>query len=206
MKKYPVLFNAQMVRAILDGIKTQTRRIVNPQPQMVADHATQPWVGPPEVLMKLLDDVGRSCPYGQPDDLLWVRETFRPVDDRKNGGEFWYDYRATPRFEYSAPAEWENDQSDPAALKWRPSIHMPRAVSRILLEIVSIRVERLRDISEADAKAEGTTASIIGSDLDHIKYRAGYQTLWESINGPGSWDVNPFVWVIEFRRMEPCAN
>ena len=78
---------------------------------------------------------------------------------------------------------------------------MPRWASRINLEITGIRVERLQEISEADAKAEGATPAIVGADLDHLKYRAGYQTLWEQINGPGSWAANPWVWVIEFRRI-----
>jgi hypothetical protein len=77
---------------------------------------------------------------------------------------------------------------------------MPRWISRITLEITSVRVEQLQDITEADAIAEGATPSIVGEQLDHLKYRAGFQSLWESINGPDSWAANPWVWVIEFRR------
>jgi hypothetical protein len=148
-----------MVRALLDGSKTQTRRIVkhkfshlNREPyyvtgKVLTDLPTQPgaWM---EYRYREQDEPGFTgspasalvpCPYGQPGDHLYVRETFRPVDDRENGGEFWYDYRATPRYAEWHPAGWENDSDDPYALKWRPSIDMPRAASRITLEIVSVR-------------------------------------------------------------------
>ena len=150
MKERPILFSAPMVRAILDGSKTQTRRIIKPQPH--AGVRRSPFVG-----SGIEDGHGRELrsAYGQTGDRLWVRETFCPVDDRENGGELWCDYRATPRYEASHPAGWENEPDDPMALKWKPSIHMPRWVSRINLEITGVRVERLQDINGADAKAEG---------------------------------------------------
>jgi hypothetical protein len=89
--------------------------------------------------------------------------------------------------------------------KWRPSIHMPRWASRITLEVTDVRVERVQEISEEDAKTEGVTPSIVGEWWDHLKYRAGFQTLWNSINekrGFG-WDENPWVWVVEFKKGQP---
>lgn len=123
---------------------------------------------------------GVRCPYGQPGDRLWVRETWRAW-----GGTVRHvDYRATT--EIPRPADG-----------WKPSIHMRRADSRIMLEIVAVRVERLQDISEADAKAEGCQAD----PYDGPTYYDHFALLWRSINGQGSWTTNPWVWVIEFKRV-----
>lgn len=209
MKERPILMNAPMVRATLDGSKTQTRRIVKPGKW---EHENA--------------EYGVSfgnCPYGQPGDRLWVRETWGVVshswDADGNMIDWTPDRPATQIQEmrfgqgyysghviYAADGahEWAGDDDgggEPRSA-WHPSIHMPRAASRINLEITGVRVERLQDISEADAKAEGATPSIIGAHLDHLKYRAGFQSLWESINGPGSWEANPWVWVVEFKRVE----
>lgn len=191
-KERPILFSAQMVRAILDGRKTQTRRVINPQPIWVAD---------PSVPFKTTDADPKgiiNCPYGKTGDRLWVRETFCYHDDLAM-----YLYKA----------------DDVTCCKWKPSIHMPRWASRITLEIVSVRVERLQDISEKDAIAEGISkvpfrpcegwpicdGYMVGKD-DGVtglaaKASTAYKKLWESINGPGSWDLNPWVWVVEFRRI-----
>lgn len=215
MKERPILFSAPMVRALLNGTKTQTRRVVKPQPVELPDfnrgrlsynvrgsvyRAWNPAVMDPR------------CPYGQRGDRLWVRETWtQACVHPRQGDEVFYraDGEVAPEFE-----------------PWIPSIHMFRWASRILLEIVSVRVERLQDISEADAMAEGLTA--LTKDGRTIKFgipdmdgepgtddigwpwstwllsaRGAYRKLWESINGPGSWEANPWVWVIEFKRVTP---
>ncbi|TXH90322.1 MAG: hypothetical protein E6Q78_05105 [Rhodoferax sp.] len=177
MKEHPILFSAPMVRAILAGTKTQTRRVVKPTPE---------WIGKSGVL-SFNGRVGLPhaiCPYGQPGDRLWVREAWNGYGPFKDGMHYYY--RAT-------------DQN-PDSTKWKPSIHMPRAASRITLEITGVRVERLQDISEADAKAEGYK-EFPGSvnQMDPVTW---YQALWEQINGPGAWDANPWVWVVKFKRLE----
>lgn len=198
MKSHPILFQGDMVRALLDDSKTQTRRIFKPD-RMTWDangryttHAMRggelsiTGSGPFKP-----NDWLHYCPYGQPGDQLWVRETFCPIypqDPTYNGGQpIEYDYRATYK---------HGDRlGDSLGIKkvWKPAIHMPRVASRILLEIVSVRVERLQDISESDAQAEG-----VYTDPACPAYE-GYRTLWEQINGPGSWDLNPWVWVVEFK-------
>jgi hypothetical protein len=223
MKDRPILFNGLMARALLDGRKTQTRRIVKlPHANPLGKWEVVPWGGPNGGATReghtvpFQNAIGHSrtgeifcCPYGQPGDRLWVRETFvqgYPSDDDgrllqydDDGKEFpintWY--RAT-----DPGLAWVDDDGFTSDVKvpWKPSIHMPRAVSRITLEIVSVRVERLQDISDADALAEGvdrTNTSIPG----YAKER--YHQLWESINGDGSWEANPWVWVVEFKRITP---
>jgi len=200
MKDHPILFSGAMVRALLEGTKTQTRRAVKLQVQhddswvggwkIVHKRVTQALLTFNQLGGKPLGSDAAICPYGQPGDRLWVRETFCDLDD----GEF--EYRA-------------DGECDPNVVPhWTPSIHMPRAASRILLKIVSVRVERLQDISEKDARAEGVTI-----EHRHMSgYCAGqflppsiraYRDLWESINGVGSWDANPWVWVVEFKQMAP---
>ena len=206
MKERPILFSGPMVRALLDGSKTQTRRVM--KPQLVYGTVAglfNSWYLPsgqgggtlyPNGKEKILG----TCPYGQPGDRLWVRESFCKIIGQ-SGGWIETDYQATYTHGFRL--------GDSLGLKkrWTPSIHMPRAASRITLEITSVRVERLQDISEADAQAEGVTddGSLV-TDLDG-KDRGGtiaaYATLWEVINGVGSWDDNPWVWVVSFKRAFP---
>ncbi|WP_130952324.1 hypothetical protein [Klebsiella pneumoniae] len=209
MKERGLIFNGEMVRAILDGRKTQTRRTVKPQPDEdgLAKVTNGPWVDSSERNYR--------CPFGAAGDRIWVRETFCPVDDTQYGGEKWVDYRATPKFEESHPAGWDSAPNDAEALKWRPSIHMPRWASRILLEITDVRVERLNAISEEDATAEGVppAGSLLpdypGTFLtpkgDFATAKVAFQRLWESIYGAENWQANPWVWVIEFKRVEGGA-
>lgn len=201
-KARPILFSAPMVRALLDGRKTQTRRIVKPQPNGTESVSPCHWVetgwstsrGSSGCLCRPV-----RCPYGQPGDLLWVRETFCSDDD-------------TPTI-YKADGDEElyikNHDLLCTNLPWKPSIHMPRWTSRLTLEITGVRVERLQDITEEDAKAEGIVFCERDSDgaewysLPEWKWQSpaaarAYRTLWESINGSGSWDANPWVWVLEF--------
>lgn len=226
MRERPILFSGAMVRALLNGTKTQTRRVVKRQPADLwpegvtcqSDARGPIRIRPADVRVHLGEDglsydaacefVGPiACPYGRTGDRLWVRETF---DKRAWDTSFPdYAYKATVR----SPLGKFGD-------KWTPSIHMPRWASRIALEIVSVRVERLQAISEADAEAEGIeTVRVSETDFRYVNYlRADraqypkeaacgravqcYATLWESINGPGSWDANPFVWVVEFKRAQ----
>ena len=212
MKKRPILFKAPMVRALLDDSKTQTRRVMKPQPT----YSGYSEVEATRQFNKMLEMGAIRCPYGKPGDRLWVRETWAhdadsleqcraAFEDAMGGGGYGPYYRAT---EYA-----------PDTLQWRPSIHMPRWASRITLEIVSVRLERLQDISEADAIAEGIFRLEYGGQISYRDYSLNdewaevspmlespvnsYRTLWESINGAGSWDANPFVWVVEFKKVTP---
>jgi|SRR6185369_7719408 len=249
MKERPILFSGPMVRALLDGRKTQTRRIMKPQPVSVEIDAKtfenptsgamcigyeacppgwrpMPWFkfdeatnGRLEYLRPAVGGVGMTparvraasrrhgdsqkwaegevvglCPHGQPGDRLWVRETWRPVHsgDPTRGAQYRADLHGA-------------DQT-----RWKPGIHMFRWASRITLELTGVRVERLQDISEADAKAEGVER--FGQGWKHYFYpdepesawefaSNSYASLFDKINGAGSWDKNPWVWVLEFKRV-----
>lgn len=206
MKEFPMLFNAPMVRALLDGSKTQTRRIMKPQP-FREDYMAENGVR---------RQFATLAPYGQAGDRIWVRETFQgPLFDGDRMDEFRCDSTKfeTPEFcAYAADgggAPEFQDADENLVCRWRPSIHMPRWASRIQLEIVSVRVERLNDCSESDALAEG----VKGEPCDHVRLsceeigccgptaRGMYAALWDQINGAGSWAANPWVWVIEFKRV-----
>lgn len=137
------------------------------------------------------------CPYGQPGDRLWVREAWQAIDGNERAlrimtephpSRGWIEYAATVPEGHEPPP------------RWRPSIHMPRWASRITLEVTGVRVERLQDISEADATAEGVSA--IPDEMRRATPRCDFQALWQSINGPDSWAANPWVWIVEFRRIE----
>lgn len=238
MKERPILFSGPMVRAILAGRKTQTRRIVKKlpcqcgsfDPQEMCNTTPEGWQttghsGRWWCACCTSDEDAANCPYGKPEDRLWVRETFS-VDGRPI---------------YPCPAAWYRASDDPGEsgvhicpsdrygkwsdclacweeshrkFKWKPSIFMPRELSRITLKVVSVRVERLSEITEADAIAEGMhkfagDLGLWGSDPKGTpggqvggSAVEAYALLWESINGPGSWDANPWVWVVEFKRVE----
>lgn len=196
MKERPILFSAPMVRALLAGTKTQTRRIAKP-----VRHPDLGNVYTPGALVLEHEPqhvIERCCPYGQPGDRLWVRETFGHFERNEN-------------FKPGCDVFFRADGNCLELEPWRPSIHMPRWASRILLEITDVRVERLQDISREDAQAEGCDHN---DPCDHVRhscasigcqgpdYRVGYRQLWEQINGAGSWAANPWVWAITFRRVE----
>lgn len=219
MKERPILMGAPMVRAILAGTKTQTRRVVK--------GAQEDWapIGPETFNPTVINRHGNRepgpdafgagnedgdcwicCPYGQPGDRLWVRESFAKIDGQTRP---WIetDYRAT----YT-----HGDRlGDTLGIKkrWTPSIHMPRSASRITLEVEEVRVERLQDISDADAIAEGCAQNhngyfwggphAVSGHKQMATAKDAYADLWNSINGntPGSWDENPWVWVVAFRRL-----
>lgn len=233
MKERPIIFKDEAVRAILNATKTQTRRVVKPtgkhwqydKAEYTDGHMTFPGE-------EYIDE--SLCPYGKPGDRLWVREAWfdnlcpRTTGDRNDG--ILYRADGTPDFE-----------GEENLIRWRSSTHMPRWASRITLEITGVRVERLQDISEADAKAEGVPCWANGDDIATGNYlnrplsniwcekcdgEGGHEALgrncgvtyvdctecdtstklfrnlWQS-KGPGSWDANPWVWVIEFKRVQP---
>jgi len=185
MKITPILFSGEMIRALLDGRKTQTRRIVE------AKHV--PFIE--NLSSRFFDGEwdNRPLPYGKAGDLLWARETFYPVYAQdpgyNNGQPIEYDYRATYKDGDRLGDYW-------AKKKWKPAIHMPRRASRLTLELTEIRVERLQDISEADALAEGVFATQY-TPTDTAKLAFG--ALWLRINGPDSVAQNPWVWVLSFK-------
>lgn len=206
MKERPVIFNSEMVRAILDGRKTQTRRVMKVQPKQ-HDHKNYdaPWAceSPDYYNTHEADWACRycgegigmdgqsvyRCPFGQVGDRLWVRETWARYNIEQDAHDM--AYRAT------TPDDW------PKEGRWRPSIHMPRWASRILLEITAARVERLNDISDGDAISEGCRIEDMksGDCVADV-----FARLWASIYGEESWSANPWVWVIEFRRVGDSAR
>jgi hypothetical protein len=222
MKDRPILFSSSMIVALLAGTKTQTRRVLKPQPEhhwsalpgYRLDMTAQPVEGGLAVrpvhsipTRPFADSSPRAtdlspwvpCRYGAPGDELWVRETFvyRSKHDR-------YYYRA------------DHPVYDPYAHDgWKPSIHMPRRASRITLEVVAVWVERLHEITDDDARAEGVQPftgvapdqvvpgpGFDGARLGDQPHRLPYADLWRAINGPEAWDSNPWVWVIEFKRVK----
>lgn len=183
IKERPIIFSGPMVRALLEGRKTQTRRIVKPPrgwaekypylDRHVMKESWQTWwwdgvhrhVG-----------VSQDCPYGKPGDRLWVRETFRFCDGHH------VEFKAnTPELESS---------------EWRSPIHMPRRACRLSLEITDVRVERVQNISEEDAHAEG-----FGVAFGPGMFSRAFDSYWDQINGKSApWDSNPWVWVVSFKR------
>lgn len=226
MREYPILFSGEMVRALLDGRKTQTRRVIKPQPTRMAYAGGVFSMG----AIGFVGDEGKTflCPYGKPGDRLWVRETWAPMC--RNADPICqctedYEYRENHYIEYRAdtgnpyPGQWPIDEArgNPDAPKWCPSIHMPRWASRITLDVVRVRVERLQEISRDDAIAEGLysfTSNLGAKNSSPVRFysaskgdEGGYmnpveafENLWDSINAKRGygWDVNPWVWVIEF--------
>jgi hypothetical protein len=191
MNQHPILFSTPMVQAILEGRKTQTMRIVKginigENSNDTVNYSMKSAMGTnieKERLGECFFGIGDYCPYGKVGDVLWVRETFGTGGYFKTG----WNYKASdelPKYE-----------------KWKPSIHMPKSACRIWLQITNIRVERLHDISEADAVAEGINTSKISGDYNHTPVQE-FQDLWNSINGKESWDSNPWLWVLEFNRIE----
>ena len=245
MKERGMIFNAEMVRAILDGRKTQTRRVMKVQPEssqlgllLITDSTKRSDIGKyhwaesnatgNHVRSKLF-----SCPFGAVGDRIWVRETWAILGNEDGCCIDWEEklckadersaariYRASCEQRpgnyglWSIPddADWKPHTKDyQYEGAWRPSIHMPRWASRILLEITNVRVERLNAISPADAIAEGAPPSHPSIDCVSQEYgfpdfsRSWFGQTWQHIYGEESWDANPWVWVIEFERVEGGA-
>lgn len=202
MSERGMIFNAEMVRAILEGRKTQTRR---PVKFPLIDKNMGCELAGNELAGELAAHNYWNSPYGKPGDRIWVRETFR-VHSRATDVATLV-YRASVRNSWTeqthrVPVAVCNKQVTPD--KWTPSIHMPRWASRITLEITDVRVERLRDLSEEDAKSEGIIPSA-GGVLPGWEYRINFRDLWMDIYGTDNWEANPWVWVIEFKRVEGAA-
>lgn len=218
MRERPILFSGPMVRAILEGRKTQTRRVAKKSVRhpdlgnlytpgaLVLEHEPQ-------------HVIERACPYGQPGDRLWVREATIKVEDHGYEGPVYVESDEGRACLDGGLAPDPDDcvEVEPYELRIRPSIHMPRSYCRIVLEIVSVRVERLQDINDADAQAEGVEGHYVEdgwywrnyllSDADAAvspmltSAEDSFRSLWESINGAGTWAANPWVWAVEFRRI-----
>jgi hypothetical protein len=210
MTDHPILFSAEMVRAILKGKKTQTRRTIKPVPTFNGGGAIFDEGDRQEDFVEPYWVFPETCKYGKPGDLLWVRETWGavwPADEPVPLRQCEIEYRADlPPGCTDRPGEWPADEgSGPEVPKWRPSIYMPRWASRITLEVKGVRVERLQDISEDDARAEGCDPArwIDETDVGMEGYREGFARLWNKINGPGAWEANPWVWAISFERVKP---
>lgn len=197
MKEQPIIFSGEMVRAILDGCKTQTRRIVKPEPENIQS------LGEGSNCFSITQKVGgiiwRPCPHGSLGDRLWVRETWKPDHSLSGGGipRMGITFGDAVTFKEGNP-----DQTGP----WKPSIFLPKWACRITLEITKVRVERLQEISGEDARAEGIKPSIQRSmeqfNLNSPQaYIQSFFDLWDSINGKGAWDANPWVWVLEFKKL-----
>ncbi|MGY2258173.1 hypothetical protein [Pseudomonas sp. SDO55104_S430] len=227
-KERPILFSAPMVRAILEGRKTVTRRALagGLDPERLGETMTKAQWAKVNRELPVAFGPAYFCPYGQPGDRLWVRETWycdhfevqqgpylqpadmHDLDQSREHGELVYAADGLAPYEQEQPT-------------WKPSIHMPRWVSRILLEITDVRVERLQDISEQQAQAEGIvgvafrpddgwpicTGYMVGPDdgkspLQTTAAKA-FSELWSAINGVDSWSANPWVWVVEFKQVTP---
>lgn len=239
MKERPIIFNAEMVKAILDGRKTQTRRIIKPQPTL-SNTSGFNWKGAAYGLGFNDKETNRNfantnaCPLGKVGDRLWVRETWwqagygaRPYPESDE-----YEWVGSKRAHYAVDGNPPNEPNSdyPSGLKngsfsaanpnrvWRkrPSIHMPRWASRITLEITEVRVERLNAISENDALSEGCVAlegckwhtfkeAKAGTPMHDHTAKDAFSAIWQSIYGEESWSSNPWVWVIEFKRVEGGA-
>jgi len=214
MKERPILFSAEMVRAILDGRKTQTRRVIKPQPICTGtsgiDRFERGCLGmdywypsSPSGKIGIFEPPRYKCPYGVPGDRLWVRETWLNAGVEIPGckpDEIWYREDEDEAFAISCEP---HDQRP----KWRPSIFMPRWASRITLEVTGIRVERVQDIIEGDIRSEGVEcpehdfhSGFCAGECSSL--RGAFRTLWDSINKKRGyeWDVNPWCWVISFRK------
>lgn len=253
MSEKPILYSGEMVRAILDGRKTQTRRVIKNPPWLKMDDKSF-YAG---IALGVSEGMEfENCPYGRPGDRLWVREAWRPGAWRDDG-RIAIDYKASPELtntpwvtipdDFDGKTfddlwlEWTDEllnagsipddegyhhwEAGRSPLRWRPSIFMPRWASRITLQVTAVRVERVQDISEEDAIAEGLDREWCsefvpetGMDVSGFDYRdysdpsgitwtsplESFKTLWDSINAKRgySWDSNPWVWVVEFEQVK----
>ncbi|MHB0550416.1 hypothetical protein [Escherichia coli] len=226
MKEHGIIFNTEMIRAILDGRKTQTRRIIKSVPTThnfhgwimsstcAKDEGKAVWAIGDSPLLK--DPIRLNCPLGKIGDRLWVRETWQgPLVDYENSNKLYKDpepFQTIKNCVYKADGDAcpeYFDADDNLRYGWKSSAQMPRWASRILLEITDIRVERLQNIREEDAVAEGV-APLHGGYWKHyqpgwtqhqLSARGSFVTLWNSINGEDAWYKNPWMWVVEFKNV-----
>lgn len=235
MRERPIIFSGPMVQAILDDSKSQTRRIVKPQPEWAAEVSTTRVHGP---LAFPIGSLGQQCgfpilidgrrdgvhhirnPYGQPGDRLWVRETYsiQSVDrysasvsyaERQSVGKTLADTDGGVDIIPLSVEEYAQAERLKDPERWRPSIHMPRWASRITLEITEVRVQRLQDITEEDCVAEGVApefevslSEFVSKKPIEVTHYLGFKHTWAKINGLESWENNPWVWALSFRRLQ----
>jgi hypothetical protein len=221
LKERPIIFNAHMVRAVLDGTKILTRRQVRSTGLYAIDAA----IHGEAVAARELANLATQCPHGQPGDRLWVREAWRSAADLdKYSGSQIADLCLDAGYSVPwAPIQYEADGArrdwqhtgipreggPPQRGRYRHARFMPRWASRLILEVTGVRVERLQNISDEDARAEGCdpwhdlrgVPNVTVGEMAH-GYRRAFRHLWDLINGDGAWDANPWVWVIEFRRTD----
>lgn len=228
MKEIPILFSTAMVQAILEGRKSQTRRLLKLKHLPLSDiESVHPdgsgkgwiaWAGravsAEETTIVYPGEQGFKCPYGKPGDVLWVRETFTVLEPE-------HCIDMDKRFAYKASCCAESEEIRKEYVEcgwpytWKPSIHMPKEAARIWLQVENVRVERLQDISEEDAKAEGVEK--IGDSVFCWKHYSGqnagcsdaktsFQSLWQNINGDDSWQSNPWVWVVSFKVLSTIGK
>ena len=199
VRERPILFSAPMVQAILRGDKTQTRRVIKPQPVEI-DHdvfqlGDRIFGSSAEMKDHLFHDVygTKGTPYGSlyegGGERIWVRETFAPSVEPEN--------HEHAKLGWTYRADWSRDDEEICDFDWKPSIFMPRAASRITLEITDVDAQRLHEITEDDATKEGVTLT----NRDEQTYYGQFAVLWKAINGLESWAKNPWVWVISFKRV-----
>jgi hypothetical protein len=217
VKERPILFSGPMVRAILDGRKTQTRRIIKPQPHPLngnfevchyyGSHIDRHGIQQPDDDLSFgICDVdgewGIKCPFGQDADHLWVRESWSVsnIYDNVSPSNICVNL---PKGPGRPPTKVLYPATDSISdcIRRRPSIHMPRWASRITLEISGVRVERLQNISLKDAIAEGVEWNSSPTRQGNTNPKSAFKHLWEQINGEGAWHANPWVWVIEFKKI-----
>ena len=217
MREHPLLMKGPLVRATLAGLKTQTRRPIKPQPDddivdVEYDAIADLWLGNTQEDNDLgyTSSWAMRCPLGQDGDRLWVRETWQHF---QNVGQRAADFPEYQRFPANCfyRADESNPRTKPLSGKWRPSLLMPRWACRLVLPLVSVRVERVQDITEEDAKAEGVEPVLmrgIGSYPEWMRptmrggHQKAFELLWKQIYGDALWDVNPWVWVAEWKEIE----
>jgi len=221
MKETGLMFKAPLVRAILSGQKTQTRRIAKTEITMGRDSLLEPHRGCKHAGIYLLPEYAKEaaalCPYGKPGDRIYVRETWQgPLMSAKEWEDHYFSNadELTSKFKTPAYCKYAADggpppefmtMDDDIVARWKLSIHMPKWAARIWLEIIGVRVERLQQITEADCIAEGAAGghgsipsySYSATPLEHFRH------IWESTGG--DWTANPWVWVIDFKRITNSA-
>jgi hypothetical protein len=199
MRERPIIFNREMVRAVMEGRKVQTRRAVK-FPLRDKDLGCE--LSGNELAGEVSGGNYRNCPFGAVGDRLWVRETFSVVPRTAYAASEGVQQVIRPDDNHDAAifrSGWEHSS---VGIRWRPSIHMPRWASRITLEITGVRVERLTALSDDDARNEGCPAQLPHNPEDQHQARTWFRGLWSEIYGEESWQANPWVWVIEFKRVE----
>ncbi len=206
-KERPILFSAPMVLALLAGTKTQTRRALKSQPLEIIKgkkiNGVQSWIGLTERGEKIEDNRGVCfrCKFGESGDRLWVRESWKPyaTECGERGAVY-----AADKTRKAAGHDWRHPVpiARQSADAWRPSIFMPRWASRLTLEVTEVRVQRLQSISVDDCRAEGFDGSSNSVKSPYSEFAA----IWDAINGEKSWDGNPWVWAISFRKVDQPAK